>query len=84
MQGSVKISAFTLKQNIVMSGDGSDIGRLEAVARLCPWTESPSYPADNSPDRYLHYLDYNVGIEKAFREVLCSAVISLRSYGCMC
>ena len=78
-----RISAFILGPNIGMASNGMEIC-MERVGRICPWALSDSYHSDHSPDRYLHYLDYNVGIEKAFREVLCSVVISLRCYGCIC
>lgn len=63
-----------------MAGNGMDFH--DRVGLVCPWCLEPGYHADNSPDRYLHYLEYNMGIEKAFREVLSSVGISLRSYRC--
>ena len=64
-----------------MPGDGT-MEFHARVEKVCPWCLSASYHGDHSPDRYLHYLDYNVGIEMAFREVLCSVGISLRDYRC--
>ena len=58
-------------------------GAMELVHRFCPWTLSDSYHSDGSPERYLHYVDYNAGMERAFREVLCSVVIPLRKVSCI-
>ena len=55
--------------------DFSDVSPCMAiVGRLCPWTKNDDYHTDGCPERYLHYLDYNAGMERAFHEVFCSVV----------